>query len=298
MGVLVASEAGAQIQPAANVSAFNPYTSGGWGRTGQPRQYPDGPVITVPDATIAAPPSQGLAFNPWRRNVQPPASITPYGTYAEPDPTANLPSPPPGPIRSRLLAVVQRGDGPRNVSMAPRPAPPRRNGGTVTVAATPPATVRAERPATAPPPPRVAAAPPPPPRVAAPPPAAAPPAAAPPPPAAPPPQTAARTTPPPATNGAGARVLFEGTSAELSAEGRAALDALAQQIVSRNTRQIELRAYAGGTSPEARKVSLARALVVRSYLIDRGVKSRIDVGAFLADGQSGPADRVDIVAPN
>jgi len=93
-------------------------------------------------------------------------------------------------------------------------------------------------------------------------------------------------------------VLFDGTSAELSAEGRAALDQFAQTIIARNTRQIELRAYAAGTTPESRKVSLARALVVRSYLIDRGVKSRIDVGAFLADGRSGPTDRVDIVAPN
>jgi outer membrane protein OmpA-like peptidoglycan-associated protein len=304
LGLMLAAEASAQVQPAANVTAFNPYTSGGWGRSGQPREYPDGPVLVVPDSTIAAPPSQGLAFNPWRRNVQPPAAITPYGTYNEPDPTANLPSPPAGPIRSRLLAVVQRGDGPRQTaSVAPRPAP-QRNGTNVTVAAAPPTEVRAERPS-APPRPQVAAAPPPPPRVAAPPPpVAAPPVAAPPPAAAPPP-TEARATPQPpapapapATSGAGTRVLFDGTSAELSAEGRAVLDQLAAAIVSRNTRQIELRAYAGGTSPEARKVSLARALVVRSYLIDKGVKSRIDVGAFLADGQSGPADRVDIVAPN
>ena len=93
-------------------------------------------------------------------------------------------------------------------------------------------------------------------------------------------------------------MLFEGQSAELSPAARAELDRMAQLIVSRNARQIELRAYAGGGNPEARKVSLARALAVRSYLIDRGVKSRIDVGAFLADGASGPSERVDVVAPN
>ncbi|HYC66543.1 MAG TPA: hypothetical protein VEC14_17565, partial [Reyranellaceae bacterium] len=161
---VVASEAGAQITPAANVSAFNPYTSGGWGRTGQPRNYPDGPVVIVPDATFAAPPAQGLAFNPWRRSVQPPASITPYGTYVDPDMTANLPPPPSGPIRSRLLAVPQRGDGPRATPTVARAPVPRTNG-VVNVAATPPI-VAASRPtvAAAPPPPRVAAAPP---RVAA-----------------------------------------------------------------------------------------------------------------------------------
>ena len=37
----------------------------------------------------------------------------------------------------------------------------------------------------------------------------------------------------------------------------------------------------------------SRALVVRAYLIDRGVKSRIDVGAFLGDDE-----RVDILVPN
>lgn len=58
-------------------------------------------------------------------------------------------------------------------------------------------------------------------------------------------------------------------------------------------RQIELRAYAGGTDPESRKIALARALVVRSYLIDRGVKSRIEVGSGAGDG-----DRVDILVPN
>lgn len=297
LGLAAASGAWAQVTPAANVSAFNPYTGGGWGSAGQPRNYPASPAIMVPDATITASPSQGLAFNPWRRNVQPPASITPYGPYVERDPTENLPSPPPGPIRSRILAVPQRGDGPRRtVSIAPRPAPraAARVDTVTTVAAMPPqAMAPPSRPRVAPPP-RVAAAPP---IVVAPrpdpPPATMAPAPAPPPPAV------ARATPAPATGpGPAARVLFDGQSAELSPAARAELDRIAAAITSRNARQIELRAYAGGTSPEARKVSLARALAVRSYLIDRGVRSRIDVGAFLADGNSGPSERVDIVAPN
>ena len=94
------------------------------------------------------------------------------------------------------------------------------------------------------------------------------------------------------------RVLFAGQSAELTDAARSDLDRLAQSINSKGTRQIELRAYAGGNGPESRKVSLARALAVRSYLIDRGVKSRIDVGAFLAESIGGANERVDVVAPN
>jgi hypothetical protein len=55
-----------------------------------------------------------------------------------------------------------------------------------------------------------------------------------------------------------------------------------------------LRAYAGGGDADGRKVSLARALIVRSYLIDKGVKSRIEIGAFSGEG----GDRVDILVPN
>lgn len=54
-----------------------------------------------------------------------------------------------------------------------------------------------------------------------------------------------------------------------------------------------MRAFATGDDIVSRQISLARALVVRAYLIDRGVKSRIDVGAFLGDDE-----RVDILVPN
>jgi outer membrane protein OmpA-like peptidoglycan-associated protein len=315
------------------VAAYNPYSSG-WNNsgTGQPRAYPGNqpgalavplvvPAATITDtmpggrgagrgagvgagagdAPVGAPGMVG-AFNPWRRNVQPPAAITPYGSYADFDTTTNLPSPPPGPIRSRILAVPQRGDGPaRTAAVVRRPqatpavatAAPRAD--VVTVAAQP-----APLPAASRPPTNVAPAPRPAPAPAAVPPAPAPapaavaaPAPAPAPAAAPAPtQTASRTV------GSTTMVMFDGQSAELSGGARVELDRLAGAINSRGTRAIELRAYASGTSPESRKVSLARALAVRSYLIDKGVKSRIDVGAFLSDGTSGPAERVDILAPN
>jgi outer membrane protein OmpA-like peptidoglycan-associated protein len=111
---------------------------------------------------------------------------------------------------------------------------------------------------------------------------------------APPP---APSRPVPATTPSGgalaASVAFSGQSAELSDEAKAALDRVAKNVNDRSLRQIELRAHTGTNDPESRKVSLARALIVRSYLIDKGVKSRIEIGAFAGDG----GDRVDILVP-
>ena len=43
-------------------------------------------------------------------------------------------------------------------------------------------------------------------------------------------------------------------------------------------------------------MSLSRALAVRSYLIEQGIRStRIDVRALGLAGDSGPLDRVDVV---
>lgn len=91
-----------------------------------------------------------------------------------------------------------------------------------------------------------------------------------------------------------ATVAFSGQSAELSDAAKADLDRVAKNISDRSLRQVELRAHTGNNDPESRKVSLARALIVRSYLIDKGVKSRIEIGAFAGDG----GDRVDILVPN
>ena len=93
-------------------------------------------------------------------------------------------------------------------------------------------------------------------------------------------------------------VLFATNSAEISDLGKADLDRIAKTISQQRVPQIELRAFAGGADPtDARKVALARALAVRSYLIDQGVKARIEVGAFAAGRNGGPAERVDILAP-
>lgn len=67
--------------------------------------------------------------------------------------------------------------------------------------------------------------------------------------------------------------------------------------------RVQLIAHAAGGDEdaiEARRLSLARAVAVRAYLIEGGVRSlRMDVRALgnRADG-GGPSDRVDLVIVN
>jgi outer membrane protein OmpA-like peptidoglycan-associated protein len=338
------------------VGAYNPYTQAGPGQTAG-RAYGAAPVAPYPPAygavtsqsppprpgtapagprapTARPPAGQVGAYNPWR--PQPvggyapgagtPGSYAPYGPYTETDPGTNLPPPPPGPIRSRLLSIPETGS-PTGASGPFQSVPyvPRRSGAVrpqaarrTTVAAAPaPTQVANGGPTDSPPP-----APTPTPRITNPPRAAAKPAPkpaaepklAPPPVAAKPPeppkpapaviverptQTAAAPPPAPArpaANGA-TRVTFEANSPALSADARSALDRLAADLVAHPARKLTLKAYsAGGGGPETRRLSLARGLAVRAYLIDKGVpRERLDVQALGASADSGPADRVDAV---
>jgi outer membrane protein OmpA-like peptidoglycan-associated protein len=88
-------------------------------------------------------------------------------------------------------------------------------------------------------------------------------------------------------------ISFIGRSAALTPATKAELDQIARRIADQKLRHIELRAFAADSGPDSRKIALARALVVRSYLMDKGVKSRIEVGSFSGDG-----DSVDILVPN
>ncbi len=99
--------------------------------------------------------------------------------------------------------------------------------------------------------------------------------------------------PPPQAGGPFGTIAFIGRSVVLTPATKAELDQIARRIADQKLRHVELRAFAMDTGPDSRKVALARALVVRSYLIDRGVKSRIEVGSFSGDG-----DSVDILVPN
>ncbi|SEP39374.1 Outer membrane protein OmpA [Rhodospirillales bacterium URHD0017] len=86
-------------------------------------------------------------------------------------------------------------------------------------------------------------------------------------------------------------IAFAGQSANLTDATRAELDQIAKRLAELGVRHIELRGYAFG-GIDGRKVALARALVVRAYLIDAKVKARIEVGSF--EGEGG---HVEILGP-
>jgi outer membrane protein OmpA-like peptidoglycan-associated protein len=93
-----------------------------------------------------------------------------------------------------------------------------------------------------------------------------------------------------------ASIKFAAQVADIDSAARAELDRVVQN--SKGMKGVELRAYAAGRDPvEARKIALARALTVRSYLVDQGVKMRIEVGAFASNAAGSDSERVDIVAP-
>lgn len=95
------------------------------------------------------------------------------------------------------------------------------------------------------------------------------------------------------------RVSFASGSAELSDAAQQALGSLAERMKQDEEMRIQLLAFAEGTedtASRARRLSLSRALAVRSFLIDQGIRStRMDVRALGSQSEDGPPDRVDIV---
>lgn len=97
---------------------------------------------------------------------------------------------------------------------------------------------------------------------------------------------------------AAATVPFDRQSAEINAAARSALDTLAQMLTAQGVHQVELHGYAtGGDADDARKLALVRTLAVRMYLIDQGVKARIEVMAQAAPAKGGSKERVDVMMP-
>jgi outer membrane protein OmpA-like peptidoglycan-associated protein len=96
------------------------------------------------------------------------------------------------------------------------------------------------------------------------------------------------------------RLEFAGTGNTLSTRAEQALARLAEDLV-RSEERLQIKAFAGGGASNgagsgARRLSLSRALAVRAYLLEKGVRStRIDVRALGQAGDGGPAERVDIV---
>jgi outer membrane protein OmpA-like peptidoglycan-associated protein len=96
------------------------------------------------------------------------------------------------------------------------------------------------------------------------------------------------------------RVEFAPGTADLTPDARVELDAIAKSLGGDPNKRLQLIAFATGTNDEAnqaRRLSLSRALNVRAYLIDHGVRNtRMDVRALgnRPDGTKA-VDRVDIV---
>lgn len=182
-----------------------------------------------------------------------PASVPVPGSPQAAERNANLRPPPPGPIESRLIPLPEGNlRGSRDTAAAPSSSGPF----TGPIFANPPVMSMA-----APTGPAVAAG-----RPAE-----------------------------PATPAAGtplAVIGFAGQTASLTDSTRAELDRVAKVIAEKGVRQIELRAYAFGGGIDSRKVALARALVVRAYLIDAKIKARIEVGSFEGEGT-----HVEILGP-
>ena len=127
-------------------------------------------------------------------------------------------------------------------------------------------------------------------------------------PVAPPqPESAAPPPPPPisdnsataaTSNGAGLRVTFVAGQADLSPSSAAAIKQLVATAPPGPNTSFNVAGYAAGTPEDpstARRLSLSRALAVRSALMADGVNStRIYVRALGAASSDEPADRVDL----
>ena len=214
--------------------------------------------------------------------------MRPPAAKAPPPPMPSKPSPAPAP--------AAEAPAPLTAAAPPPPAAPTAPDKKMADAAPPPA-------------PKVDAgkdsankAPPPPP------PATAPGAAVPPPP--PPPATATAVPTPPAPkaestaslttgeDGRLIRVVFDESQSKLPDSAKPNLLKLADQVKDQRDVRLQLLAYAGGDdlkSNRARRLSLSRALSVRSFLIESGIRStRIDVRALGDKTADEPKNRVDI----
>ena len=103
-------------------------------------------------------------------------------------------------------------------------------------------------------------------------------------------------------NGDGFRIVFDGDRTALSATGQRLLDTLVERMAVESDLRLNVEAFAGGTpdtAARARLLSLERAMAVRDYLFDRGVRgSRIDIRALGNTSVDGPPERVDLLITN
>jgi len=95
------------------------------------------------------------------------------------------------------------------------------------------------------------------------------------------------------------QILFTADNSVLPQGAQAKLAAVAKRLSQDKMLRLQLKAYAGGgadAASRARRLSLSRALSVRSKLIEQGVRStRIDVRALGNKSENGASDRVDVI---
>ena len=94
------------------------------------------------------------------------------------------------------------------------------------------------------------------------------------------------------------RVEFTGGSADVPASSHAVLNRAAAELQRNPDARLRLTAVSSAADASvARRLSLSRALAVRAYLIEQGVRAtRMDLQALTgrADDGIAPGDRVDI----
>ncbi|MED5396591.1 MAG: OmpA family protein [Pseudomonadota bacterium] len=94
------------------------------------------------------------------------------------------------------------------------------------------------------------------------------------------------------------RIEFGASETKLPATAKASLSSLATAIENDSDLRLQLMAYAGGdglSASKSRRLSLSRALSVRSFLIENGVRStRVDVRALGNKTIDKPINRVDV----
>jgi len=111
-------------------------------------------------------------------------------------------------------------------------------------------------------------------------------------------QVAAVAPKAPVESGSTEQIAFSGGASKLPNTSKPLLDKLAAEINDSTEKRLQVLAYAGGdnlSASKARRLSLSRALAVRSYMISKGVKStRIDVRALGDKAPEGDPNRVDL----
>ncbi|MDA0663560.1 MAG: OmpA family protein, partial [Proteobacteria bacterium] len=113
------------------------------------------------------------------------------------------------------------------------------------------------------------------------------------------PQVASRTPPTETAADGTISIGFDGEQSDLPASATGPLDALIERMNQDTNIRIRLNGYASaaGDSPsKARRISLFRALAVRTYMMKNGIRStRIDIHALGNKGEQDDQNKVDVI---